>query len=302
VRSVFERVRERGGFSQVFDAQKLVGLARTSPCRVARARAKTLAATAAKRPCPLGTKKEVTSMIKVQNLTKRYGGKHLALDNVSFTINKGEIVGLLGPNGAGKSTTMNIITGYIAASGGTAIVDGLDISEQPIEAKKKIGYLPEQPPLYMEMTVTEYLKFVCELKKAKIEDKKKYLTNIMGLVGINEVSGRVIKNLSKGYKQRVGLAAALCGDPEVLIFDEPTVGLDPNQIIEIRNVIKDLGKERTVILSTHILHEVEEICDRIIIINKGKIVADVKMSELDDSLENIFIKLTMADMLGEVKA
>ena len=241
-------------------------------------------------------------MIKVQNLTKRYGGKHLALDNVSFTINKGEIVGLLGPNGAGKSTTMNIITGYIAASGGTAIVDGLDISEQPIEAKKKIGYLPEQPPLYMEMTVTEYLKFVCELKKAKIEDKKKYLTNIMGLVGINEVSGRVIKNLSKGYKQRVGLAAALCGDPEVLIFDEPTVGLDPNQIIEIRNVIKDLGKERTVILSTHILHEVEEICDRIIIINKGKIVADVKMSELDDSLENIFIKLTMADMLGEVKA
>jgi len=237
-------------------------------------------------------------MINVQNLTKKYGGKHLALDGVSFTINKGEIVGLLGPNGAGKSTTMNILTGYIAATDGTATIDGLDISEQPIETKKKIGYLPEQPPLYMEMTVMEYLQFVCELKKAQLDDSGEYLSNIMNLVGIEEVSGRVIKNLSKGYKQRVGLASALCGDPEVLILDEPTVGLDPNQIIEIRSVIKDLGKERTVILSTHLLHEVQEVCDRIIIIHKGKIVADVQLAELTDSLENVFIKHTMSEVFS----
>ncbi|MBC7765886.1 MAG: ATP-binding cassette domain-containing protein [Hyphomonadaceae bacterium] len=210
-------------------------------------------------------------MIEIKNLVKRYGNK-AAVDNLSFTVPKGEILGFLGPNGAGKTTTMNILTGYIASTSGTATIAGYDILEQPIEAKKKIGYLPEQPPLYMDMTVQEYLQFVFELKKTS-GNKRKAIDNVLELARIGDVKGRIIKNLSKGYRQRVGLAQALIGSPEVLVLDEPTVGLDPKQIIEIRNVIKDLGKEHTIILSTHILPEVSAICERVIIINKGKIAA-----------------------------
>lgn len=212
-------------------------------------------------------------MIKVSNLTKSYG-KKLALDNVSFTVNKGEVLGFLGPNGAGKSTTMNIITGYISYTSGSVTVDGIDILENPKEAKRKIGYLPEFPPLYLDMTVMDYLEFVCGLKKVKKEDTEEHIKKIIELVRIDDVKKRRIGNLSKGYKQRVGLAGALIGDPEVLILDEPTVGLDPKQIIEIRNVIKDLGRERTVILSSHILSEISAVCERVIIINQGRIVAE----------------------------
>jgi len=210
-------------------------------------------------------------MIEIKNLTKTYGQKK-AVDDISFTVNRGEILGFLGPNGAGKTTTMNIITGYNSATSGTVTVDGLDVVENPMECRRKIGYLPEQPPLYMDMTVGEYLDFVYELKSPK-EDREEHLASIMEMVKITDVKGRLIKNLSKGYKQRVGIAQALIGNPEILILDEPTVGLDPKQIIEIRNVIKDLGKQRTVILSSHILPEVSAICERVIIINKGKIMA-----------------------------
>ncbi len=218
------------------------------------------------------------AMIEICNLTKKYGNKK-ALDKINISVKRGEIMGFLGPNGAGKSTTMNILTGYISATDGTAKVDGEDVLENQKSVKKKIGYLPENPPLYFDMTVREYLKFVYELKKVK-NDRDKHLAEIMDIVKITHVADRMIKNLSKGYKQRVGLAQALIGDPEVLILDEPTVGLDPQQIIEIRNVIKELGKDRTVILSTHILQEVTAVCDRITIINKGKIVAM-------DTLENL---------------
>jgi ABC-2 type transport system ATP-binding protein len=210
-------------------------------------------------------------MIEIKNLTKTYG-HNVAVDNISFTVEKGEILGFLGPNGAGKSTTMNIITGYMPSTQGTVKVGGYDILEQSAEAKKRIGYLPEQPPLYMDMTVREYLGFVYEIKKVK-QNRKSHIDDVMELVKIGDVQNRLIKNLSKGYKQRVGLAQALLGSPEVLILDEPTVGLDPKQIIEIRNVIKDLGKEHTIILSSHILPEVSAICERVIIINKGKIAA-----------------------------
>ena len=210
-------------------------------------------------------------MIEISNLSKRYGN-HVAVDNISFKVDKGEILGFLGPNGAGKSTTMNILTGYISYTDGSVKVDGYDILEQPNEVKKKIGYLPEQPPLYMDMTVKEYLNFVYDLKKVT-QSRSSHISDVMGLVKIGDVQNRVIKNLSKGYKQRVGLAQALIGSPEVLILDEPTVGLDPKQIIEIRNVISDLGKDHTIIFSSHILQEVSAICERVIIINKGKIVA-----------------------------
>ncbi len=223
------------------------------------------------------------SMIEVKNLTKSYG-KGKALDNVSFIVNKGEILGFLGPNGAGKSTTMNIITGYISATEGTVTIDGFDNVTNSMECKKTVGYLPEQPPLYMDMTVDEYLNFVCDIKKVK-EDRAAHIGGILKLVGIEDVHGRLIKNLSKGYKQRVGIAQALIGNPEILILDEPTVGLDPKQILEIRNVIKELGKNRTIILSSHILPEISAICERVIIINKGKIVAE-------DTPENLSKKLT----------
>lgn len=211
-------------------------------------------------------------MIEIKNLTKYYGKKK-AVDNISFTINKGEIVGFLGPNGAGKTTTMSIITGYLSYTDGSVKIDGTEVLDDPIAIKKKIGYLPEQPPLYLDMTVDEYLDFVCELKHVK-ENKEAHITEILGMVGITDVRKRLIRNLSKGYKQRVGLAQALVGDPEILILDEPTVGLDPKQIIEIRNVIKKLGKTRTVILSSHILPEVSAVCERVVIINKGRIVAE----------------------------
>ncbi|HOQ06507.1 MAG TPA: ABC transporter ATP-binding protein [Clostridiales bacterium] len=211
-------------------------------------------------------------MIEIQNLTKRYG-QITAVNNISFTVDKGEILGFLGPNGAGKSTTMNIITGYIPSTEGTVKVDGYDILESPKEVKKRIGFLPEQPPVYMDMTVIDYLNFVADLKKVDKKQKRSQISDIMELVKIGDHRNRLIKNLSKGYKQRVGLAQALVGSPEVLILDEPTVGLDPKQIIEIRKLIKALGREHTIILSSHILPEVSAVCERIVIINKGEIAA-----------------------------
>ena len=217
-------------------------------------------------------------VIEIQDLVKKYGNKR-AVSGATFSVKRGEIMGFLGPNGAGKSTTMNILTGYLSASEGKILVDGLNILDYPKEAKKKIGYLPENPPLYFDMTVTEYLEFVYDLKKVKLP-KEEHIKDIMRLVKIQNVANRMIKNLSKGYKQRVGLAQALIGDPEVLVLDEPTVGLDPKQIIEIRNVIKELGKNRTIILSTHILQEVSAVCDRVTIISQGHIV-------VSDSLANV---------------
>lgn len=224
-------------------------------------------------------------MIQVERLTKKYG-QHLAAKNLNFTVNKGEILGFLGPNGAGKSTTMNIITGYISATEGTVKIDGYDVLEKPEEVKKRIGYLPEFPPLYTEMTVNEYLDFVCGIKKVSKIQKNKDMEKIMDLVRIADVRKRLIKNLSKGYKQRVGFAQALIGNPPVLILDEPTIGLDPKQIIEIRNLIKDLGKEHTIILSSHILPEVSAVCERLLIINKGEIVASGTPDSLSKHLNN----------------
>lgn len=212
-------------------------------------------------------------MITVSNLTKKYGDK-TALSDVSFDVQKGEVLGFLGPNGAGKSTVMNIITGYISATEGRVTVDGIDISENPIEAKKRIGYLPELPPLYPEMTVREYLNFVCELKKIRKNEKYGHIDKVLETVKIKDVEKRKIANLSKGYRQRVGIASALIGDPPVLILDEPTVGLDPKRIVEMRNFIKSLGESKTVILSSHILTEISEVCRRVIIINNGKLVAE----------------------------
>jgi len=222
-------------------------------------------------------------MIEITNLVKKYGDK-LAVNNISFTVNEGEIVGFLGPNGAGKTTVMNIITGYLSSTSGTAKINGFDVLDNPIEAKKQIGFLPEQPPLYLDMTVWEYLNFIYELKKCEL-NRKKHLDEICEVVKISDVKDRLIRNLSKGYKQRVGIAQALVNNPKVLIFDEPTIGLDPKQIIEIRNLIKDLGKDHTVILSTHILPEVQAVCDRIIIINKGKIVANEKTEDITKVVE-----------------
>lgn len=222
---------------------------------------------------------ETNNAVEIKNVSKRYGANK-ALDNISFSVRHGEIMGFLGPNGAGKSTTMNIICGCISASDGSVEVCGCDVLENPLIVKKKIGYLPENPPLYFDMTVQEYLDFVYELKKVK-NNKKEHLENIMELVKISDMKDRMIKNLSKGYKQRVGLAQALIGDPEVLILDEPTVGLDPKQIIEIRNVIKEIGRQRTIILSTHILQEVSAVCDRVTIISHGKIVAQNTLEGLE---------------------
>ena len=218
-------------------------------------------------------------MIKAEHLTKRYGS-HYALDDVSFSIGEGEIVGLLGANGAGKSTTMNILTGYLSATAGQVTVDGVDILDDPVGVKKKIGYLPEQPPLYMEMTVKEYLSFVYDLKGVEFP-KEPHLAEVMEVTHTADVSHRLISQLSKGYKQRVGIAAALVGDPPILIFDEPTVGLDPKQIIEVRNLLRTLGKKRTVILSTHILSEVQAVCERIIV----HIVADERTDEVARRVE-----------------
>lgn len=223
-------------------------------------------------------------MIEIQNLTKKYG-QIVAVNNISFNVNKGEILGFLGPNGAGKSTTMNIITGYLPSTAGTVKVDGYDIMTHPAEVKKRIGYLPEAPPLYRDMTVTEYLKFVSNLNNVPKKKQKAQMADIMELVGLTDHRKRLIDNLSKGYRQRVGLAQALIGNPEVLILDEPTVGLDPKQILEIRRVIKALSQERTIILSSHILPEVSAICERVVIINKGEIAAEDTPERLSQGLD-----------------
>jgi len=222
-------------------------------------------------------------MIEITNLVKNYGTK-FAVDDISFRVGKGEIVGFLGPNGAGKSTTMNILTGYLSSTSGEAKVGGIDILENPYEAKKLIGFLPEQPPVYPDMTVDEYLNFVYEIKHCKL-NREKHLMEIRMVTKIDDVRHRLIKNLSKGYRQRVGIAQALVGNPPVIIFDEPTVGLDPKQIIEIRNLIRNLGQNHTVILSTHILSEVQAVCDRIVIINEGKIIADEKTENITRVVE-----------------
>ena len=223
-------------------------------------------------------------MITVSGLSKRYG-THLAVDNVSFEIKKGEVIGFLGPNGAGKSTIMNILTGYLSMTQGKVEIDGFDISEYPEDAKKRIGYLPEIPPLYIDMKVREYLNFIYDLKKVKFP-KKPHIDEILKLVKIDHVENRLIKNLSKGYRQRVGLAQALVGNPDVLILDEPTVGLDPKQIIEIRNLIARLGKNHTIILSSHILSEIQAVCKRVIIINRGQLIADDDAEALSQKLSN----------------
>lgn len=224
-------------------------------------------------------------MVEVKNLVKRYGDK-LAVDHVSFTVNEGEILGFLGPNGAGKSTTMNIITGYLSSTSGTVTIDGCEILEDPKGAKSKIGYLPEIPPLYQDMTVKRYLEFVYDLKKVTLP-KKEHLAEVSKVTKIADVYNRVIKNLSKGYRQRVGLAQALIGNPPVIILDEPTVGLDPKQIIEMRNLIRGLGKKHTVILSSHVLSEIQAVCDRIVVINKGKLVADENTTEITTNLTGV---------------
>lgn len=234
-------------------------------------------------------------MIEVKNLVKRYGD-HVAVNNLSFTVEEGQIYGFLGPNGAGKSTTMNIITGYLASTEGEVLINGHNILEEPEEAKKCIGYLPELPPVYTDMTVLEYLKFVAELKKIPKDQRKKQILEVMNLVKITDMQNRLIKNLSKGYRQRVGLAQAVLGFPEIIILDEPSVGLDPKQIIEIRELIRQLSKKHTVILSSHILAEVREVCDYILIISKGKLVAS-------DTPENLERNLGDSDLIEiETKA
>ena len=225
-------------------------------------------------------------MIEINHLVKKYGS-HVAVDDLSLTVEPGKIYGFLGRNGAGKSTTMNIITGYLAATSGEVKINGFDVLKQPEEAKKCVGYLPELPPLYMDMTVKEYLDFVAELKKLEKSLRAGYVKEAMKITKTEEVSGRLIRNLSKGYRQRVGFAQAVLGYPEILILDEPTVGLDPKQIIEIRDLIKELGKKHTIILSSHILSEISAVCDHVFIISHGKLVAS-------DSTENLLERMTGA--------
>lgn len=243
-------------------------------------------------------------MVEVKHLTKCYGDIK-AVDDISFTVETGEVLGFLGPNGAGKSTTMNMITGYISSTSGTVTIDGSEILDNPKETKKKIGYLPEIPPLYVDMTVRKYLEFMFDLKKVKLP-KKEHIEEVMRLVRISEQSERIIKNLSKGYRQRVGFAQALLGNPPVLILDEPTVGLDPKQIIEIRKLIKSLGKKHTVIFSSHVLSEISATCDRIIVISNGKIVADAKTEELSTAVSgeeklSLEIEGASADIISAIK-
>lgn len=240
-------------------------------------------------------------MIQVNHLVKNYGS-HQAVKDISFHVEKGQVVGLLGPNGAGKSTTMNILTGYLSATDGDVKIGDYDILDEPLKAKKLIGYLPEVPPLYTDMTVSEYLNFVSKLKKVGKEDRKKEVKRVMSATGVSDVAERLIKNLSKGYRQRVGLAQALIGNPPLLILDEPTVGLDPNQIIEIRELIKKLGKDHTIILSSHILSEVSAVCDSIIIIDNGKIVAEDTTENLTrDFSDQGLIKLTVKGKQEDVE-
>ena len=235
-------------------------------------------------------------MIEVSHLTKKYGG-HLAVDDVSFTVEDGQIYGLLGPNGAGKSTIMNILTGYLSATSGQVTVAGHPLPEEADEAKACVGYLPEQPPLYPEMTVGEYLNFVAELKKVPRAQRKEQVLRAARRTGLEKVMPRLIRSLSKGYKQRVGIAQALLGSPNILILDEPTVGLDPAQVIEMRKLIRELGKAHTVILSSHILSEVQAVCQQVLILSKGKLAASGTLQELTAdgrSLEEVFLALTGA--------
>lgn len=221
-------------------------------------------------------------MIEVCNLVRKFGNNH-AVDDISFTIKEGEIVGLLGPNGAGKSTTMNMITGYLSPTSGQVLVDGVDVFEEPQTVKKQIGFLPEQPPLYMDMTVWEYLSFVHDLKGCGF-NKGEHLAEVMSLVKITEVKNKLIKNLSKGFKQRVGIAGTLIGNPKIIILDEPTVGLSPEQVIEFRSLVRSLGKKHTVILSTHILSEVQSVCGRVLVMNQGKIIADESVANFKQTV------------------
>lgn len=236
-------------------------------------------------------------MIEVKNLVKKYGS-HLAVDHLNFTVDTGQIYGFLGPNGAGKSTTMNIMTGYLGATEGEVLINGHNILEEPEAAKKCIGYLPEMPPLYTDMKVNEYLRFVAELKKIPKSERQEQIEKVMLMVKIMDVQDRLIKNLSKGYKQRVGLAQAILGFPEIIILDEPTVGLDPKQIIEIRELIRELSKKHTVILSSHILAEIREVCDYILIISKGKLVA----SDTPDRLEEKMSGTETVEILAKASA
>ena len=241
-------------------------------------------------------------MIEINNLVKKYG-EHVAVDHLSLTVEPGKIYGFLGPNGAGKSTTMNIITGYLGATSGTVTINGHDIFKEPEEAKKCVGYLPEIPPLYADMTVLEYLNFVAELKKLQKSLRKRYVEEAMETTGILDVKNRMIRNLSKGYRQRVGFAQAILGYPEIIILDEPTVGLDPKQIIEIRDLIKKLGEKHTVILSSHILTEISAVCDHVFIISKGKLVASDSTENLLDQMSGAQeIELTVRSEADRAKA
>ena len=240
-------------------------------------------------------------MIEVKNVTKKYG-KVTAVDNISFTINDGEIVGLLGPNGAGKSTTMNMLTGFIEQTSGTIIIDNYDMLKKPKKAKREIGYMPEGVPLYTDLTVKEFVRYMAEIKKVDKKERKEKVEKIIEQTGLKDVQKKLIKNLSRGYKQRVSMAGALVGEPKILILDEPTVGLDPKQITEIRNLIKELGKTHTVILSSHILSEVSQICNKVIIINKGKIVAIDTPEHLEDKVtNNNCIYVTVEDTENKMK-
>ncbi|MDO4169354.1 MAG: ABC transporter ATP-binding protein [Lachnospiraceae bacterium] len=241
-------------------------------------------------------------MIQVTNLVKKYGNK-TALHGIDFTVAEGEIMGLLGPNGAGKSTTMNIMTGYISATSGEVKIDGHDILTEPIEAKKRIGYLPEIPPLYVDMKVKEYLNFVAQLKKVKRKERKTQVEEVIRLTELGEYENRLIKFLSKGYKQRVGLAQALLGNPKLLILDEPTVGLDPKQIINMRNLIKELAKTHTIIISSHILSEISAVCDSVIIIDQGKVIARGTAEELEEQFsDQDALNLTVKGELAEIES
>lgn len=228
------------------------------------------------------------AIVEVSHLTKKYG-KHTALEDISFCVEEGQIYGFLGPNGAGKSTTMNIMTGYLAATDGEVLISGHDIMREPEEAKRHIGYLPEVPPVYPDMTVSEYLRFAAELKGIPKADRKQKIAEVMELTRVSEVSERLIKNLSKGYRQRVGLAQAVLGEPDVIILDEPMNGLDPRQIIEMRDLIKDLGRRHTVILSSHILSEISAVCDHIMIISGGKLIASDSTQGLQERLRSSFV-------------
>lgn len=239
-------------------------------------------------------------MIEVKNVTKKYGTT-IAVDSISFTVNDGEVVGFLGPNGAGKSTTMNMITGFIEPTKGQIVINGVDISKRPRKAKKEIGYMPENVPLYYELTAKEFLSYMAELKLVKRNERKQKVEEVIKEMGLEDVKNKLIRNLSRGYKQRVSLGGALIGDPDVIILDEPTVGLDPKQITEIRNLIKKLGEKHTVILSTHILSEVSQICEKVIIINKGKIVAIDTPENLEKTTrEQNGISITVEDPKGNM--